>query len=235
MERSDASLGAFLSLLAAQPRPSTVARAIVRGPLRALDADLVMVHGSREQGLDLKAQLGLTPPQRRLCARLPLSAATAQAAAFSSARERFLEGGTLTADFPLMHPLQLPDAGEYLFLPLLAAAQPIGVLSLHSPLPIARSWEVREASNVVASAISLWLLAQAPEDGLTPPQEARLQLTARQQRVLAALREGLPNAAIASDLGFSVGTIKADITAMSALFDAVGRKDLVRKAARAGF
>ncbi|MHB0927433.1 MAG: helix-turn-helix transcriptional regulator [Candidatus Nanopelagicales bacterium] len=235
MERRDASLGAFLSLLAAQSRPSAIARAIAQGPLRSIGADLVMLHGAREQRLELRAQAGLTAPQRRLCALLPLPSATAQAATYRSAQEHLVDGSALTAEFPLMHPLGLPARGEYLFLPLLAAARPVGVLSIHAPQSIERSWEFRDATTVVTSALTLWLLAQYPEDEFPPPSEARLQLTPRQLRVLAAIREGHANAAIATDLGFSVGTIKADITAMSALFGAVGRNDLVRKAERAGF
>lgn len=235
MDRDDASLGAFLSLLAASARPSTIARAIATGPLVGSALDLVLVHGLVDQVLELRGQYGLLGEQRRLCAKLPLSSPTPHVEVLRSGLATFWDAQELLRDFPMMHRLQLPTSGEFLLLPLQMAARPLGVMSLHSSRHFERSWDLHERVAPIASALALWLQATVGEPREAPLPDARLRITTRQRHVLAAVRSGLSNAAIASELGFSIGTIKADITAMSALFGAVGRHDLERKAARAGF
>lgn len=59
-------------------------------------------------------------------------------------------------------------------------------------------------------------------------------LTARQTALIGLLREGKSNASIAQALGFSVGTIKAEIQSLLVLLTARDRKDIVVRADRAG-
>ncbi len=234
MHRDEASLGAFLCLLTASARPAAIAKAMATGPLRSSAIDLVTVHALTDGALELRCQFGLLAEQRRLSAKLPLGSPTAHVAALESGVATFIDGAHLLIDHPFMRRLQLPEIGEFLFTPLQMAAESVGVLALHTPSRFDRSWDLHARILPMASAVTLWLMASGRDED-TPSPDARLRITARQQRVLAAVREGASNAAIASDLGFSVGTIKADITAMSALFGASGRLDLARKAARAGF
>jgi len=48
------------------------------------------------------------------------------------------------------------------------------------------------------------------------------------------MREGRVNREIAEDLGYSVATIKADITALGQLLGASGRAEILERAKRAG-
>ncbi len=233
MDQDDASLGAFLSLLTASSRPAVVARAITTGPLRGSAIDIVTVHARAGSALELRCQFGLLAEQVRLCAKLPLAAPTVHAQVLNAGQATFIEANALPADYPMMNRLRLPQHGEFLILPLQMSGEPVGVLSLHTAARFDRSWGLHAAVEPLAAALTLWLMATRSDDDVPAP-DARLRITPRQQHVLAAVRAGQTNAAIASDLGFSVGTIKADITAMSALFGAAGRQDLARKAARAG-
>ena len=55
-----------------------------------------------------------------------------------------------------------------------------------------------------------------------------------QREVLVLMRDGKGNREIAEELGYSVATIKADITALGHLLGASGRAEILDKAKRAG-
>jgi DNA-binding NarL/FixJ family response regulator len=59
-------------------------------------------------------------------------------------------------------------------------------------------------------------------------------LTAREREVLVLLADGLPNKAIARELGISENTAKYHVAAILAKLDAQSRADAVMRAARAG-
>jgi DNA-binding NarL/FixJ family response regulator len=61
-----------------------------------------------------------------------------------------------------------------------------------------------------------------------------LEITARQREVLVLMRDDKSTRAIAEELGYSVATIKADITALGQLLGASGRAEILDKARRAG-
>jgi len=67
------------------------------------------------------------------------------------------------------------------------------------------------------------------DDG--PPVEP---LTGRETQVLALLAEGLPNKAIAVELGISDQTVKFHVSSISGKLGAANRTDAVRRAARRG-
>jgi DNA-binding NarL/FixJ family response regulator len=62
-----------------------------------------------------------------------------------------------------------------------------------------------------------------------------LTVTERQQRIIALVREGRTNPQIATEIGFSVPTIKSELAKLCVLLGATSRSDLAAKAARAGF
>jgi DNA-binding NarL/FixJ family response regulator len=83
----------------------------------------------------------------------------------------------------------------------------------------------------------MWLLASSALRGTARSnlaEVAPLEITARQREVLVLMREGRVNREIAEDLGYSVATIKADITALGQLLGARGRAEILERAKRAG-
>lgn len=231
MDADDAPLAALLHVLAATPAPAAVSRAIARGALRRHVVDIVMVHRRTDAALDLQCHHGLTAPQARLAQRLDLAAALPHCSVISAGTELVLSAHEVATRFPLMHGLELPARGMHLVLPILREARPMGTLSVHMAGSPADALGMHPMLVAVADALALWLpLEDPPASAVTSP----LRVTARQRRVLDALRQGQTNAAIASDLGFAIGTIKADITHLSAILGAHGRAELVRKAAQAG-
>jgi DNA-binding NarL/FixJ family response regulator len=87
------------------------------------------------------------------------------------------------------------------------------------------------ADNVEAEAI---LLTSPPglEDAEGPSVDE--PLTPREIEVLELLAEGLPNKAIASQLGISDQTVKFHVSSISGKLRAANRTDAVRKAVRRG-
>jgi DNA-binding NarL/FixJ family response regulator len=88
------------------------------------------------------------------------------------------------------------------------------------------------AANVDADAT---VLAEEGSDpflrGLTPVEEP---LTPRELEVLQLLAEGLPNKAIAEQLGISDQTVKFHVASISGKLGATNRTAVVRKALRRG-
>jgi DNA-binding NarL/FixJ family response regulator len=69
----------------------------------------------------------------------------------------------------------------------------------------------------------------APDDG--PAAES---LTRRETQVLELMAEGLPNKAIAVELGISDQTVKFHVASISGKLGAANRTDAVRRAVRRG-
>lgn len=234
MQQYDASLRGLLHVLVNSPRPKAVARAIALGSLHSFMPSYVAIHAVVGDALELRCQYGMDPHHERLAARIPFSAPAPESAVAQTAQRRSLQGEEIPTAYPVMAHHDVDANGQLLCLPLLHEARCIGVLSVRLPAATARSWDDLELFDGVAAALALWLRSDTDEAS-TPVRGVGLRVTARQQRVLDGLRRGLTNGAIAGELGFAIGTIKADITAMSAVFGAAGREDLLRKAGRAGF
>lgn len=234
MQHTDALLRALLHVLTNSPQADAVARALALGTLRDLAPNYVTVHAIVDGTLELRSQFGLTPERERLSARIPGDAPTPEAAVARTGGCHRLAGTHLGDAFPMMTHHDLELSGELSCLALLHEAHAIGVLTVRATALERQDWDMRDLLDGTCSALTLWLLTDA-RTAPAPARGAKLRITERQLQVLAGLRRELTNGAIASDLGFAVGTIKADITAMSALLGAMGREDLLRKASRAGF
>lgn len=102
------------------------------------------------------------------------------------------------------------------------------------PEPVPATWQLRVTMDGLLAALSLWLLTRPTSEIAGRALREPLTVTPRQREVLVLMREGHANADIARQLGYSIATVKADITAMSAMLGARGRADLLAKAAQAG-
>lgn len=230
MPTDETSLRNLLLTLAAMPRPAAAARALGQA-LELPQPATVWLHRLVDAHLQLHAHAGLTPLQARALASIPLTAPVPEARC-ASAAEPLLQGPDELAASDLLQGTHDPAAGSLTSLPLLHGGRPIGVLSWRGEPALPASARPRRW-DAVAAACALWL-ALDRESADPVPHPPRLVLTARQRRVLDGVAKGMTNAAIAADLGFAVGTIKADITSMSALVGARGRQDLLQRVERAG-
>lgn len=232
MDRCDASLAALLAGLVAAPEPDAVTRWIVSGTLRPWHCTSALLHVRADDGLQCIASHGLSPLQVRRLRTIDANAPLPQASVMRSGVSHGSDGEALVAAYPLMAGAGLPVAGRYELRAVLQDTHPVGVLTVR--ITGAADAEFHQTLAGITDALSLWLRAMhAPRH--VSEHTASLRLSERQRRILAALRRNRTNAAIATELGFAVGTIKADIAAMSRMLGAHGRADLVHRAAQAGF
>ena len=232
MQHTDALLRGLLHVLTNSPRSDAIARTLALGTLNALSPQTLTVHAVAGSSLELRSSLGLSADEQRFAARIPLDAPAPEAHVARSAAGISASAAELRRRFPVLAHHDPTAPGLVLSLPCLHEARAIGVLTLRCEDSLAEA--PQDLLDGVCAALALWLLADA-EFAPAPARTARLRVTDRQHQVLDGLRRGLTNSAVAGELGFAVGTIKADITALSALLGAAGREDLLRKAERAGF
>ncbi len=232
MDRCDASLAALLAGLVGSPEPDAVARWIVAGTLRPWRCASLLLHVADGDRLQCIASHGVTPTQLRRLRIIDRDAPLPQAHVMRTGVAHGLEGAALTTEFPLLAGAGLPALDRYELRPVLHDTVPIGVLTVRIAGPA--DAEFHQAFGGVSDALALWL--RGTSDRPRPARHsAPLRLSDRQQRILTGLRRDRTNAAIATELGFAVGTIKADIAAMSRMLGAHGREDLVQRAAQAGY
>ncbi len=130
---------------------------------------------------------------------------------------------------------------RFIALPIDIQAVTQGVLTLLvSGGPDAWSWPEVELLRGAASLLAVWLrLTQLTNlveaSGMLRPQPgANVHLTERQHTILQALRDGKSNTSIATSLGFSISTVKQDISALQKMLGARNRHEVVRRAFAAG-
>lgn len=232
MDRCDASLAALLAGLVAAPEPDAIARWIVTGTLHPWGCTGLLLHVHDGALLRCVASHGFTPIQVRRLRVIDRSAALPQSQVLRTGVAHGGDTESLNTEFPLLAGAGLPAVGRYELRPVLHDTSPVGVLTVRITAPT--DAEFHQALSGIANAISLWLRGSFG----VPQQEAHsapLRFSDRQRRILTGLRRNRTNAAIAAELGFAVGTFKADIAAMSRMLGAHGRVDLVQRAERAGY
>ena len=94
--------------------------------------------------------------------------------------------------------------------------------------------------STISGPLALWAalrirLDDGPDTYWSRRPDRPLTVTERQQRIIALVREGRTNPQIATEIGFSVPTIKSELARLCVLLGATSRSDLAAKAARAGF
>lgn len=234
-------LVSYLWMLSDLPDGEAVGYAICRGLFAPFGADMTIVYAARPDGrtLDMVAYYGLGPKDHAVYDAVTSEMHLPGTEAYRVGMEKWLTQAQVVDEYPLAAPyFRSRDVrGEFAFLPMRHRGAPIGFIVLGFPEAVERTWQLRATLDGLLSATSLWVLADAALRGsarshLTevPP----LELTARQREVLVLIREGHSNAEIGAELGYSVATIKADITALGSMLGASGRGDLIEKAKRAG-
>lgn len=232
----------YLWMLSDLPDGEAVGFAICRGLFAPLGADLALIYATRPDGhtLDLVASYGMGRRENAVYARVTTEMHLPGVEAVRMGREMWLTSRQVAETYPLAAPFfrsRAPE-GEMAFLPLRHRGAPIGFIVLGFSGPVEHTWHLRATVDGLLSATVMWVLASSALRGTANSnlaEVAPLDITARQREVLVLLRDGKGNSQIAEELGFSIATIKADITALGQLLGASGRAEILAKARRAGF
>ena len=231
----------YLWMLSDLPDGDAVGFAICRGLFAPFGADLALIYAARPDGhaLDLVASYGMGRRENAVYARVTTEMHLPGVEAVRLGREMWLTAREVAETYPLAAPFfrsRAPE-GEMAFLPLRHRGAPIGFIVLGFSGPVEHSWHLRATVDGLLSATVMWVLASSALRGTANSnlaEVAPLDITARQREVLVLLRDGKGNREIAEELGFSIATIKADMTALGHLLGASGRAEILAKARRAG-
>ena len=231
----------YLWMLSDLPDGDAVGFAICRGLLAPYGAELALIYAVRPDGkaLDLVASYGMGRKENAVYARVTPDMHLPGAETFRLGTEKWLSRQQVAEGYPLAAPFfrTWGSQGDFAFLPLRHRGAPIGFMVLAFADPIERSWHMRATIDALLSATVMWLLASSALRGTARSnlaEVAPLEITARQREVLVLMRDGKGNREIAEDLGYSVATIKADLTALGQILGASGRAEILERAKRAG-
>jgi len=236
------SLKAFLDTLGDVPDPDTVSYAICWGLLAPFEphnsAIYRMVPG--ERAIELLASHGADPRMAKLYRSLALDMHLPVTEAARTGTQQMLSAQYVADNYPLTAPYykSRPPEGEVAYLPLRHRGAVAGIVTVEFDAPIQRTWNLHEAFEVLCSAVALWLLAREPSParhvtGFSGRSSA-MQFTDRQREIILLMRTGRTNRDIAQTLGYSIATIKADITSLGLMLGARGRDEILQRADRAG-
>ena len=233
-----AALSALLSVLADLPDGAAVGQAVMQGVLGPYGCDLALVYALRTDGSahDLVAGFGLGQRETAIYSSVPADSRLPGAEAARTGVDRIMAAGEVAESYPLAAPFfrVRPQAGDIAFMVLRHRGAPLGFCVFGFPEPVHATWQLRVTMDGLLAALSLWLLTRPASEIAGRALREPLTTSPRQREVLVLMREGYSNADIARQLGYSIATVKADITAMSAMLGARGRADLLAKAAQAG-
>ena len=218
----------YLWMLSDLPDGDAVGFAICRGLLAPYGAEL-----------DLVASYGMGRKENAVYARVTPDMHLPGAETFRLGTEKWLSKQQVAEGYPLAAPFfrTWDSQGDFAFLPLRHRGAPIGFMVLAFADPIERSWHMRATIDALLSATVMWVLASSALRGTARSnlaEVAPLEITARQREVLVLMLDGKGNREIAEDLGYSVATIKADLTALGQILGASGRAEILERAKRAG-
>jgi DNA-binding CsgD family transcriptional regulator len=243
---ADSSLAAFLRMLADNPDPDTVAAAIAQGVLfafRPIVTGLGFIDLDR-QVLATVGGFGGDLEIRHLYSAVPLDTDIPATVCYRTNAIVTTPSSRLAVDYPLIAPYvnsgQGPQDGEATVFPLRYRGAVIAVLGLEFDHPLAEPWFLRSAVSTISGPLAMWAalrmhLDDGPDTYWSRRPDRPLTVTERQQRIIALVREGRSNPQIATEIGFSVPTIKSELAKLCVLLGATSRSDLAAKAARAGF
>ena len=231
----------YLWMLSDIPDGDAVGFAICRGLFAPFGADLALVYAARPDGhtLDLVASYGMGRRENTAYARVTADMHLPGAETFRIGTEKWLTREQVADTYPLAAPFfrSFPTSGEMAFLPLRHRGAPVGFVVLGFSDQVEHTWHLRAMLDGLLSATVMWVLASSALRGTANSnltEVVPLEITARQREVLVLMRDERSNREIAEELGYSVATIKADITALGQSLGASGRAEILDKAKRAG-
>ena len=106
--------------------------------------------------------------------------------------------------------------------------------NLHGSIEVVEEFATVSAARESGVAADAIVMAAPDPKGVGLQESFQEPLTHREQEVLELLAEGLPNKAIAAQLGISDQTVKFHVASISAKLGATNRTEAVRIALRRG-
>jgi DNA-binding CsgD family transcriptional regulator len=243
---ADSSLAAFLRMLADNPDPDTVSASIAQGVLsafRPIVTAIGFIHLDR-QVLAVVGTFGREPEIRHLYSAVPLDTDIPATVCYRTNAIVTTPSARLAVDYPLVAPYvnsgREPVHGEATAFPIRYRGAVIAVLGTEFDHPLPEPWFLRSAVSTISGPLAMWAalrmqLDDGPDNYWSRRPDRPLVVTERQQRIIALVRDGRTNSQIATEIGFSVPTIKSELARLSGLLGATSRAELATKAARAGF
>lgn len=246
-----AARSAFMRLVTTKPDATSLLHALVRGPFNIYGTFGATLYAPDDAGqaLELQGQWGFGPSLATY-ASLPLRLSFPLTRAYLTAQPIFSDAAAVDARYPLMTAARdgiLAEQGvdargvTIVAMPLQYQGVAIGACSWWCTHEGPWTWNDYSYIDGTAAILSLWLQLHTYERSLAAAGFARSgipartrMLTERQRAVLAMIRDGKSNAAIASALGYSVSTVKNDVQALFTVLGCTRRKELARKAEIAG-
>lgn len=230
-------LAVFLNELASTSDPATVGNAICRGLLAQWSPSqaVVRVHRPEINCLDMVAHYGISQSWAEKFSVIPLTANLPACESFHRGVEIHLSPQEARDRFPMASMVggnpNTASSGLLSVVPLRSSGMPIGTVVIMFSEKVSLDWQLRSALNDLTAATTLWArCAWLVTDPNRPQAEVPQLITDRQNQILALVSDGRTNANIATELGFSTGTVKAEVAAMLRLFGASDRNDLISKA-----
>lgn len=238
---ADSSLAALLRTLADNPDPDTVAAAIGQGALSAFQPIFTAI-GFIDVDRQVLALVGASGRDPGPYSAVPLHADIPATLCYRRNEVVTTPSARLAEEFPLVASYvgsgPRLDQGEAYTFPIRHRGGVIAVLGMEFAEPVAAPWFLRTAVSTLSGPLALWtalrMHADNGADPLRRPDRA-LDITERQRRIIALVREGRTNAQIATEIGFSVPTVKSELARLSMLLGSSTRTDLAARAERAGY
>jgi DNA-binding CsgD family transcriptional regulator len=114
--------------------------------------------------------------------------------------------------------------------PIFAKDNPVGLLGVMASEPILPTIENHAFLEAVASVISLYLshTFKSLEEPTPTPDNSTYYLTRRQKKILQLISEGLTNAQIANEMGYSLSTVRHETMRIYQSLHASGRKKAIQ-------
>ena len=143
----------------------------------------------------------------------------------------------LAVDYPLVAPYVNAGPGPEQVrppFPIRHRGAVIAVLGLEFDGPHPEPWFLRSAVSTISGPLAMWAalrihLDDGPDTYWSRRPDRPLTVTERQQRIIALVRDGRTNPQIATEIGFSVPTIKSELARLCVLLGATTAPTLPRK------
>jgi DNA-binding CsgD family transcriptional regulator len=246
-ELADATLSglaALSQLLNTRPDATTVAGALLAGPLTPYAATGVILLIARGESLAMLGWSGYSPEETAGFETIPIDAdfpisqayreseviitsSVASAVAYAGLAEDPDRWSRMQAERPM---------GSIVSAPVLS--QGIGIGAFGFSCSVERAWSTLDVAllNGLSALLGMWMTL--PETGLdtdhTPYPVCVPALTPRQRDMLALVASGLTTAEIARELAYSESTVKQELQRAMRLLNATDRQGAVQRARELG-
>lgn len=242
-EQIGAAWPGFIRYLSTLPRPGGVMEALVRGPLATYGARAAGLHRREGDWLVLIDQYGSDGPQVSrgqivpLVLDMPITIACRHNELIAvSVRDAIKQYSAMAVDADIWTRLaEQTDDGSLVAAPVVSGGRCVAVYSFIFTGPPDFDAFDYSSCTAIGALLGLWLTHPMTGAEPTNPPEFRrdsvpLVLSARQISILEMVASGRANPAIAAKLGYSLSTVKQELSRIMDILRVTNRHDAVHKA-----